>query len=203
MRILQVVHGFPPDQMAGAEVYTWSLGREMARRGHDVHVLAPVQRGGTPQGTLIEENVDGMAVLRLDRELRPRRLEETYSDPWVDELFAGLLRRLKPEVVHVQHTIGLSVGVLAVARAAGVPVVMTLHDFWFHCPCHQSRYDRRGIKAAGERYGPAARGMDRFATEVDADGVLFVETGKIVLGPLPIALGQPGLIPPLVENGCV
>ena len=45
--------------------------------------------------------------------------------------------------------------------------------------------------------------MDRFATEVDADGVLFVETGKIVLGPLPIALGQPGLIPPLVENGCV
>ena len=78
-----------------------------------------------------------------------------------------------------------------------------IEDYWFHCPCHQSRYDRLGIKAHGERYGPAQRSMDRLVVEVDADGVLFVETGRITLGPLPVALGQPGLIPPLVQNGCV
>jgi cytochrome b6-f complex iron-sulfur subunit len=78
-----------------------------------------------------------------------------------------------------------------------------LEDGWFHCPCHQSRYDRLGTKAAGERFGPAARGMDRLATSVDKAGVLSVETGKITLGPLPVALGAPGLIPPLVANGCV
>lgn len=78
-----------------------------------------------------------------------------------------------------------------------------LEDFWMRCPCHQSRYDRLGIKIAGERYGPAERGMDRFAVRVDGDGVLFVDTSKVTFGPLPIALGQPGVIPPLVENGCV
>ena len=78
-----------------------------------------------------------------------------------------------------------------------------LEDFWFHCPCHQSRYDRLGIKAAGETFGPAPRGMDRFAASVDRDGVLTIETGKVTLGPLPVALGQPGLIPPLVANGCI
>ncbi len=78
-----------------------------------------------------------------------------------------------------------------------------LDDYWFHCPCHQSRYDRLGIKAAGERYGPAQRSMDRFATTVDSHGVLTVDTGHITLGPLPVVLGLPGLIPPLVENGCV
>ena len=78
-----------------------------------------------------------------------------------------------------------------------------LEDFWFQCPCHQSRYDRLGIKAAGERYGPAPRGMDRFATEVDASGVLTIDTSKVTLGPLPVAVGQPGIIPPLVEGGCV
>jgi hypothetical protein len=77
-----------------------------------------------------------------------------------------------------------------------------LDDFWFHCPCHQSRYDRLGIKAAGERYGPAPRGMDRFAIEVDAGGVLTIDTARITLGPLPVALGQPGIILPRVENGC-
>jgi cytochrome b6-f complex iron-sulfur subunit len=78
-----------------------------------------------------------------------------------------------------------------------------LEDFWFHCPCHQSRYDRLGIKAAGEAFGPAPRGMDRFATSVDRDGVLTIDTAKLTLGPLPVALGQPGLIPPLVASGCV
>jgi cytochrome b6-f complex iron-sulfur subunit len=75
-----------------------------------------------------------------------------------------------------------------------------IEDFWFHCPCHQSRYDRLGIKPAGGGYGPAERGMDRFAVEVDADGVLTIDTSHVTLGPLPIALGQPGVIPPLVPH---
>jgi len=78
-----------------------------------------------------------------------------------------------------------------------------VEDFWFRCPCHQSRYDRLGTKAAGELFGPAPHGLDRYAIEVDATGVLFVDTSRITLGPLPVALGQPGLIPPLVDRGCV
>ena len=37
------------------------------------------------------------------------------------------------------------------------------------------------------QYGPAPRGMDRFGVKVDADGVLTINTGKITLGPLPVA----------------
>lgn len=78
-----------------------------------------------------------------------------------------------------------------------------LEDFWFHCPCHQSRYDRLGIKPEGQRYGPAARGMDRFPVTVDADGVLTIDATQVIVGPLPIALGQPGVIPPRIANGCI
>jgi hypothetical protein len=77
-----------------------------------------------------------------------------------------------------------------------------LEDFWFRCPCHQSRYDRLGIKPAGTLFGPAPRGMDRLSIEVDGDGVLTIDTAQITLGPLPVAMGQPGLIPPRVANGC-
>ena len=77
-----------------------------------------------------------------------------------------------------------------------------LEDFWLRCPCHQSRYDRLGTKAAGVTYGPAPRGMDRYAVEVDDVGVLTIDTRQVVLGPLPEALGSPGLIPPRVANGC-
>jgi cytochrome b6-f complex iron-sulfur subunit len=77
-----------------------------------------------------------------------------------------------------------------------------VEDFWFRCPCHQSRYDRLGVKAAGTQFGPAARSMDRYPIEVDGNGVLTVDTSRVMLGPLPVALGQPGLIPPRVPNGC-
>jgi len=78
-----------------------------------------------------------------------------------------------------------------------------LKNFWFECPCHGSRYDRLGIKALGAQYGPAPRSMDRFSVIVDGAGALSVDTLKITLGPLPIALGQPGLIPPLSPTGCL
>jgi hypothetical protein len=44
--------------------------------------------------------------------------------------------------------------------------------------------------------------MDRFAHSVSG-GVLTVDTSRINLGPLPIALGQPGLIPARSPQGCV
>jgi len=76
-------------------------------------------------------------------------------------------------------------------------------NFWMECPCHGSRYDRLGVKAAGPQYGPAPRGMDRFGVTVDAAGVLTINTGKITLGPLPIAVGQPGIEPPRTPTGCI
>ena len=78
-----------------------------------------------------------------------------------------------------------------------------LKNFWMECPCHGSRYDRLGIKADGPQYGPAPRSMDRFSISVDGGGALSIDTGKITLGPLPVALGQPGLIPPLTPTGCI
>jgi cytochrome b6-f complex iron-sulfur subunit len=73
-------------------------------------------------------------------------------------------------------------------------------NYWFECPCHGSRYDRLGTKI--QELGPAPRSMDRFAHTIE-NGVLTVDTGHLTLGPLPIALGQPGLIPPRSPTGCV
>jgi cytochrome b6-f complex iron-sulfur subunit len=71
---------------------------------------------------------------------------------------------------------------------------------WFECPCHGSRYDRLGTKV--QEFGPAPRGMDHFPHTVQ-DGELVVDTGTIVLGSLPVALGQPGLIPAKSPTGCI
>jgi cytochrome b6-f complex iron-sulfur subunit len=49
---------------------------------------------------------------------------------------------------------------------------------WFECPCHGSRYNRWGEY----QFGPAPRGLDRFAVSVEG-GRVFVDTSKVVTGP--------------------
>jgi cytochrome b6-f complex iron-sulfur subunit len=75
-----------------------------------------------------------------------------------------------------------------------------LTNYWFECPCHGSRYDRLGTKV--QELGPAPRSLDRFAHTVTG-GKLTVDTSKITLGPLPVPLGQPGLIPAKSPTGCI
>jgi cytochrome b6-f complex iron-sulfur subunit len=78
-----------------------------------------------------------------------------------------------------------------------------LKNFWLECPCHGSHYDRLGTKVKGAAYGPAPRSMDRFSVIVKDDQAVYVDTLKITLGPLPVALGEPGVIPPRSPTGCI
>ena len=49
---------------------------------------------------------------------------------------------------------------------------------WFECPCHGSRYNRWGEY----QFGPAPRGLDRFAVFLE-DGRVIVDTSTVVTGP--------------------
>ena len=49
---------------------------------------------------------------------------------------------------------------------------------WFECPCHGSRYNRWGEY----QFGPAPRGLDRFAISI-VEGRVVVDTSTVVTGP--------------------
>jgi glycosyltransferase involved in cell wall biosynthesis len=71
--------------------------------------------------------------------------ERDLHEPWIEAVFGRLLAALRPDVLHVQELLGLPSAILEQARAAGVPVVMTLQDYFPVCP------SVRLLDAAGER----------------------------------------------------
>ena len=86
--------------------------------------------------------------------------------------------------------LGLDGGIVALYQKCphlGCRVPECVTSQWFECPCHGSKYNQVGEK----RGGPAPRGMDRFATEITADGSLVVDTGTIIQGP-PIGTNTTG-----------
>ncbi|MCB9914255.1 MAG: glycosyltransferase [Planctomycetes bacterium] len=133
MRVLLVSHNYPPAHTAGTEVYTANLARGLRARGHEVVVFCAEKDVARPHLSLHVREHEGVRVLELVNNLHYASFAETWDLPAVDEVFARVLDEVRPDVVHLQHLLYLSVGVAERARAAGATVVMTLHDFWLQC----------------------------------------------------------------------
>ncbi len=139
LSILFVVHGFPPDTWAGTEVYTLELAKALVERGHRVTVLtrAPAAReeaeGGPEEYSILEDSFEGLRVLRLVHRLRLASLRESYAHPRIEARVREVLLAEQPDVVHFQHLIHLSAGLVHVARELGIATLVHCHDYWALC----------------------------------------------------------------------
>lgn len=140
MRILHLGWGFSPWRSGGLIRYAEDVMALQAARGHEVHYLCTGRhypRIGGPrlkrwrrEGVRVHEVVNGPIPVGLGTRATALDLRE----PWIEGVFARLVRELRPDVLHVQELLGLPSSLLEIAREAGAPVVMTLQDYFPLCP---------------------------------------------------------------------
>ncbi|MCA1726565.1 MAG: glycosyltransferase [Actinobacteria bacterium] len=132
MRILQVVHNFTGVDRGGTELYTQELATALAGE-HEVRVLtARVEDGAAFD--LRRADRDGLTVIEIVRPRAATFRERRDHQARMAELFGRHVAAERPDVVHFQHAIDLSVGMFGAAQKAGVPSVVSLHDYWYLCP---------------------------------------------------------------------
>jgi glycosyltransferase involved in cell wall biosynthesis len=56
-----------------------------------------------------------------------------FGSRLLQDYFDHVLADFKPEVLHIQHLMGLSLSIIEHARHSGLRCVMTLHDYWALC----------------------------------------------------------------------
>ena len=134
MKVLLVVHGFPPDATGGTEVYTSDLARALWRRGHEVTVFTRQALPDQPEYRVHRDRDGGIPVVRVNHTFRDAvSFEHTYRNATIDAIAGALLDEVQPEIVHVQHFTCLSTGIAAACTARGIPYVLTLNDYWLLC----------------------------------------------------------------------
>ena len=138
MRILQVVHGFPPQEFAGAELVTLYLSQALHDRGHQVTIFTRIADSEAAEFSVREEQMNGFRVVRMvnNHIQTSTALRFAYDNAFCDAPFLQLLDRFHPDVVHFQHLAHLSVSLIPLAASLGYPTVLSLHDFFF--PCHRN-----------------------------------------------------------------
>lgn len=155
MRILLLSHGLPPESLGGVEQHVDGLARALVAAGHQVHVVARADLPGQPQGAR-EDRAGNPAVTRLAyRWEGVDTLAKSYlCAPMADVLRTFLAERSAAgerfDVAHVHHLIGLSTDAVGVLVDAGIPTVLTAHDYWLFCPRGQMFHRREEVCTVAE-----------------------------------------------------
>jgi glycosyltransferase involved in cell wall biosynthesis len=135
VNILQVANGFPPVDRGGVESYTLALSKALRSLGHWVTVFCREPGEGDPLYRVRNDVIERIPVRVIVNGFDPvDSLARRYYDKRIEELFIGWVEEHRPDVVHFQHTHGLSASLLECAHKMGLPFVMTLHDYWYMCP---------------------------------------------------------------------
>jgi glycosyltransferase involved in cell wall biosynthesis len=135
LKVLYVLHGFPPDTWAGTEIYTYNLAHELQRRGHEVVLLArtPARDASEEDFSVREDEFQGLRVLRMVHRLEHGTMRMSYEQPKADAVLRRVLLAERPDLVHFQHLIHTSIGLVQVAQDFGLPTAITCHDYWALC----------------------------------------------------------------------
>jgi len=134
VKILKVIHGYPPRYNAGSEVYSQMLCHGLAG-SHEINVFTREENPFEPDYVMRSEldPMDSRIALRIINLPRARNLGR-YRHKNIDSAFAELLSNIQPDIVHIGHLNHLSTSLLEVIASKNIPIVYTLHDYWVMCP---------------------------------------------------------------------
>jgi len=158
MRILLVVHGFPPAAAGGTEIYTHDLARALRDRfGDDVFVLTREADPERPEYAVRREHRDGIEIAWINNTFRGSRgFEDSYRSPRIRGLGAAFIEDVRPDVAHIHHLTCLSTELVSECAGRNIPVVFTLNDYWV--ACHRGQFlDVDYERCPGASTGACAR----------------------------------------------
>jgi glycosyltransferase involved in cell wall biosynthesis len=132
LRILQVIHQFPPYSSQGSEVYCDNLSRELART-EDVRVFHVSNVSRDWWRRLRRETVTGLATYHCVDGGKYARLAD-WPNHFLRRSFRTVLNDFRPQVIHFHNFLSLGDDLVTLARTSGAVVVYTLHDYGLICP---------------------------------------------------------------------
>lgn len=134
MKIIKVIHGYPPFYNAGSEVYSQMLVHELSHH-HEVHVFTRQENPFLPDYVLEKQKdlLDPRIHLHVINLLTERN-RYRYSHAKMDEIFGNLLDNICPDIIHIGHLNHLSTSLVLEIQKRNIPLIFTLHDYWFMCP---------------------------------------------------------------------
>jgi glycosyltransferase involved in cell wall biosynthesis len=129
MRVLIVNVFFAPQSFGGGTMAAERLAAGLIECGHEVAVFS--LRTDVPDTGLLRYDWRGATCFSLSRSAVETFPYRSATD--TREAFLLVLRSFAPDLVHFHAVQGLGIDLVDDTIAAGLPAVVTTHDFWWLC----------------------------------------------------------------------
>jgi glycosyltransferase involved in cell wall biosynthesis len=118
---------------AGAEQACYRLAKLLIKNNHKVALLT------TKLKQSCEENLEVYELFTLMEDYGRRRVRLVLRNFLPFDPISGIscykvLRRVKPDILHLHHSNSLSLSLILSAKTLGIPVVFSMYDHWSICP---------------------------------------------------------------------
>lgn len=153
MRLLQINNYHYP--RGGSDRYFLNVARGLTDRGHEVRTLAPVDPRDIDTDMRARFALEPMA---LSPRPRPVDIPRFFYNGAARRVVRQVIGEFRPEIVHLHIYYGqLTSSVLGPIRAAGIPIVQTLHEYKIVCPAQTMLREQKVCTACRDgRYWHAA-----------------------------------------------
>ncbi len=135
MRVLIAVHGYPPTHIAGAERAAERIVNWLVAHNHDVEVFA-IEKANDPNFRVETTTENGYKIHRVYYRITKegkKHFENSYDYPPLGDALRQVMAGQPFDLVHMISGYLLGGQVIHIAHKFGVPVVITLTEFWFMC----------------------------------------------------------------------
>jgi len=135
VKVLIVVHGYPPAATGGTELYAEAHAHTLARlHGDTVTVLTRDDDPSRDELSVRDELRDGIRIVAINNTYRhTRSFRDTYASDTVGKVADQIVERVQPDIAHIHHLTHLSTTIVDSLARRAVPAFMTLHDYWLIC----------------------------------------------------------------------
>jgi glycosyltransferase involved in cell wall biosynthesis len=194
MHILFAVHQFFPNGYFGTERLVLNICKQMQRCGHRVTVLTYCNNepyGYVNEGKFLkkEYTYQGVSVISIRHKVIPDLLDFSIFDEDMIAYLNVVFAEDSFDLVHVYHPMRIG-SVIPFAHIKGIPIIITLTDFWLICPrgiaitrdgslCIGSR---DGIKCSQHCYQAPNWKRELLQTRIHQVKMIFEYTNTIISG---------------------
>ncbi len=142
MKICRIIYSYAPYQLGGGDIYTEKISKNLIKAGHQEVIITISPNGG--------ESLEEYENLKIYR-FYPANINTFHNigrkSIWkqgiwtVLDLYSffsyfkirNILRKEKPDVVHLHTPIDVTLSAIDAIRTLGLPLVLTLHDYLLLC----------------------------------------------------------------------
>lgn len=124
---------YAPFTYGGATIVAEELAQALVARGdYRVTAVSLCTRAELETYTIVKSERDGIVNYVINVPAN-RGYHEMYDNPQITTLLGELMDGLRPDLVHAHCVQDIGTGVLQAAHARNIPIVLSVHDFWWIC----------------------------------------------------------------------